>query len=159
MNNTTLSCALLLEDVKGYMECFSDAACVPSFEQVDIPKGSLIERLPVSEVTAIKEVHKFQLNYLVYSSSTQVQSSLLLFAPPEQVYKLTMEQRDLLLGVGAPADRTKVVCKLSWIESLGKGSEVYITIDTTPDLMKGVIRYIGELPGLDGTRFGIELTV
>jgi len=159
MNNTTLSYALLLEDVKGHMEHFSDTACVPSFEQVDIPKGSLIESLPVSEVTAIKEVHKFQVNYLVYYSSTQVQSSLLLFAPPEQVHKLTMEQRDLLLGVGAPTDRIKVVCKLSWIESLGKGSEVYTTIDTVPDLMKGVIRYIGELPGLDGTRFGIELMV
>jgi len=159
MNNGTMSYALLLEDVKGHKEHFSYTACVPSFEQVEIPKGSVIESLEVSDAKAINEVHKLQVNYSVYSSSTQAQSDVLLFASPDQSYKLTVKQKDLLLGVSALADRLKVICKLSWIESLGKGSEVYMTIDTIPDLIKGVIRYIGELPGLDGTRFGIELMV
>ena len=157
--NDTPSYALLLEDVQGHKEHFSDTACVPSFEQVEIPKGSLIESLAASDATAIKEVHKFQVNYIVYSSSIHGQSGIFLFASLEQLYKLTMKQRDLLLAVDALADRVKVFSTLRWIESLGKDSEVATTVDSIPVPIKGVIRYIGELPGLDGTRFGVELMV
>ena len=42
---------------------------------------------------------------------------------------------------------------------LMKGSYVYVAIARVPNTVKGVVRYIGELSGEKGTRFGIELMV
>ena len=150
------SYGLLLEDVEGHKEQLSDTSCVQSFETVTIPKGSLLETLAPSDVIGFKEIYKFLANYSVCSFSTPL---VVLYASSEQVVKLTVKQRDMFLAVDVLTDRLEVLDKLSWMESLEEGSEVNTSIDTNPVPIKGVIRYIGELSGLNGKRFGVELMV
>ena len=61
---------------------------------------------------------------------------------------LTVKQRDLLLAVDSCLDQIELVKKLHWVESLAKDSEVYVTLASIPVPVIGVIRYVGELPGL-----------
>jgi len=159
MNTDSPSYALLLEDVHGYEEHISGTEDAPSFKQIEVPKGSLVQSLIASDISAIKQGYKLQASHTVYSSSAQVQSGVLLFASPEQLYKLTVKQRDLLLAIDSCLDRIEVLKKLFWIESLVEGSLVYVTLSIIPVPVNGVVRYVGELPGLDGTRFGVELMV
>ena len=159
MDKESPSYAVLLENVQGHKEHILDTQHAPSFGQVEIPKGSLIESLIPSDVSAIKQVYKLQASHTVYSSCPQVQSGVLLFASPEQLYKLTVKQRDLLLAVDSCLDRIEVLNKLCWIELLAQGSKVYVTLATIPVPVNGIIRYVGNLSGLDGTRFGVELMV
>jgi len=159
MNIDTPSHALLLEDIHGYEENISDTQGPPSFKQVEVPKGSLVQSLIISDVSAIKQVYKLKANHTVYSSSTEMQSGVLLFASPKQLHQLTVKQRDFLLAVDSCLDRIEVLKKLRWLESLTEGSLVYVTLSTIPVPVNGIIRYIGELSGLDGTRFGVEMMV
>ena len=159
MEKDSLSNALLLDDVQGHREQILTSEGAPSFELVNILKGSLVERLISSDVSAIKQMYKLQASHAVYSSSSQAQSGVFLFASPKQLYKLTVKQRDLLLAVDNCHDRIEVLNKLRWIESLTEGSKVYVTLATIPVPVNGIIRYAGGLAGLDGTRFGVELMV
>ena len=56
-------------------------------------------------------------------------------------------------------DRHKAVNILQYVEKLRVGYGVYVAIPTIPHPMRGVVRYIGPLPGEEGTKFGIELLV
>ena len=159
MNKGNSSYALLLEDIQGHEQHILDTQYAPSFKQVKIPKGSLVENLISSDISAIKQVYKLQASHTVYSSCSQVQSGVLLFASPKQLYQLTVKQRDLLLAVDSCLDRIEVLNKLCWIELLAQESKVYVTLATIPVPVSGIIRYVGDLSGLDGTRFGVELMV
>ena len=159
MNKDFPTYAVLLENVQGHKEHTLETECTPSFEQLNIPRGSLVESLIPSDISAVKQVYKVQASHAVYSSDSQVQSDVLLFASPKQLFKLTTKQKELLLAVNSCLDRIEVVKKLHWVESLAKGSEVYVTLASIPVPVIGVIRYVGELSGLDGTRFGVELKV
>ena len=149
--------ALLLKNVKGHKEL--DCSSHPkSYETIDIAAGSLMEYISSADVLSLRMT--FKVNYSVYSSSQpHNQSGILLFASSDQLYKLTPKQKDLLLAVDLVTDRVEVLEKLHWVEFLAIGSEVYTSVDTVPIPVKGVIRYIGELAGAEGTRFGIELMV
>ncbi|XP_065915083.1 uncharacterized protein [Dysidea avara] len=74
-----------------------------------------------------------------------------------QVYKLNVLQKDLLEGVKHLHDRTEVLHKLEWVQELKIGSLVFVIVPTIPLPVQGVIRFIGELPGQSGTKFGVEL--
>ena len=76
-----------------------------------------------------------------------------------QVYKLNVLQKDLLEGVKHLHDRTEVLHKLEWVQELKIGSLVFVIVPTIPLPVQGVIRFIGELPGQSGTKFGVELMV
>jgi len=153
--------AILVKDVQGLKEVgvltVIDYPLV--YENVIIPAGALLECLSSADVSAIKTTYKFEANYTVYSSDELDQSGVLLFASPDKILKLTTKQRDLLLGVHHLPDRVEVLKKLEWVEFLMEGSAVYTTIATIPIPVKGVIKYIGELSGTEGTKFGIELMV
>jgi len=152
--------ALLLKDVQGHRELEgSDYLSPLTYESIDVPAGSLVEQLSSANVSATRTAYKFEVNYSVYSSSSHLQSSVLLFALPDQLHKLTTNQKDLLLAIEILTDRVEVLGKLRWVECLVVGSEVYTTIGTIPVPVKGVIRYIGELCGVEGRKFGIELIV
>ena len=159
MNKDFPTYAVLLENVQGHKHRTLETECTPSFEQLNIPRGSLVESLIPSDISAVKQVYKVQASHAVYSSDSQVQSDVLLFASPKQLFKLTTKQKELLLAVDSCLDRIEVLKKLHWVESLAKGSEVYVTLASIPVPVIGVIRYVGELSGLDGTRFGVELKV
>ena len=152
--------ALLIKEVQGYKESEGSDYLTPlSYENINVPAGSLVEYLSSAEVSTIKTVYEFEVNYLVYSSGSHVQSGVILLASPDQLYKLTPKQKDFLLAVNYLTDRVEMLRKLQWVENLEIGSEVYTTIDTIPIPVKGVIRYIGELSGVEGIQFGIELIV
>jgi len=156
--NDSSSCALLLKNVKGHSEQYTDTGS-PLIKPIEIPKGSLVESLIPSDVTSIQEVYKVQANYSVFSSNPLVRSGAFLFASAKQLYKLSVKQRDLLLAVEGVTERTEVLNKLQWVELLTKGSKVFVTIDSKPVPVEGVVRHVGEKSGVEGTRFEIEILV
>ena len=150
--------ALLTAKVQGHKECSSDIDYPLSYENIMIPAGSLVEHLSPEDILAIRTAYKLYVNYSVYCSCSEDKSGVLLFASSDQLYQLKIKQKDLLLAVGL-MDRMDVLQKLCWVENLVVGSEVFATIDTIPIPVKGVVKYIGELSGVGGRRFGIELMV
>ena len=156
MSTTLPLYGLLLQDIQGFKEDTSFIGDGQQFMSIQILKGSLISRLKTSDITVIKTVYECFVNYKV---DTEPQSNMYLFAGPEYVFPLSGLQRDFMLGVKKHSDRLEMLGKLKWIESLKKGSEVYVTIATIPVPVRGVVRYIGGLPGKDGRKFGIELMV
>ena len=147
---------LLVQDVQGFKEDTSFIGDGQQFISTEILKGSLISRLKMSDITVIKEVYDCFVNYEV---DTEPRSNMYLFAGPQYVFGLSGIQRDFMLGVKKHSDRLEMLAKLEWIESLKKGSEVYVTIATIPVPVRGVVRYIGPLPSEAGRKFGIELLV
>ena len=87
------------------------------------------------------------------------QSKAFLFVTESSILHITMLQRDFLLAVKEAHRRMEVLEQLQWIESLTVNYNVYVTIATIPTAVKGIIRYIGELPAEEGRKFGIELMV
>lgn len=157
--SSKLSYGLLLGDVKGYRR-------LPAFVHKDqlegelthtiVPKGSLLVQLNKTAIKAFKETFNSIVNYVVYSiPSTEVY----LMVGSYKVYAITNEQRDILYGIEGLTERLEVYKRLGWIEKLVEGSEVYVTIPTTPYPVKGVVQWIGKLAGEYGKKFGIELLV
>ena len=99
------------------------------------------------------------MNYKLADRRDDHQSEVFLFVTGSSVLHITSSQRDYLLGVKQTHYRMEVLERLRWTESLTVGSEVYVTITTIPAPVKGIIRYIGELPGEEGRKFGIEIMV
>ena len=112
--------------------------------------------MALSDSEARETVHyfKFPLNYKKYSDPT-----VKLHCDPEDVRQLTEKQVNLLLGVKYATDRYQFLHTLQWVESLDKGDSVAVSIYTIGTPIKGVIQYIGPLPGEEGTKFGVELMV
>ena len=135
---------VLLEDKSAYKY-------TTKWSQDIVLKGSLLVELTYGEV---RETWSRPLNYKKYSDN-----SVELYCKPEDVRQLNDEQFNLLLGVKHPVDCYKALDILDWVETLRVGSGVNVTIPTIPNAVKGIIRYIGPLPGEEGTKFGIELLV
>ena len=117
-------------------------------------KGSLLVELTGGEAWESLQHSNRTFNYKKYSDG-----SVKLYCKPEQVFQLSDEQFNLLLGVKLLFDRYKVLNILHWVEKLRVGYSVNVTIPTIPYPVRGIIRYIGSLPGEEGTKFGIELLV
>ena len=117
-------------------------------------KGSLLVELTGGEARETLQRFNPPLNYKKYSDD-----SVKLYCKPEQVFQLSDEQFSLLSGVKLLFDRYKVLNILYWVEKLKVGDGVNVTIPTIPYPVRGIIRYIGSLPGEEGTKFGIELLV
>ena len=158
--------ALLLQDVKGFKEETYFFGYRKRLKPVTVEKGSLLIRLNLSVVNAMKKNYDCLVNYGVYPSIKNLQGKSLVVKISELVYVeadvllyLSKYRKDLLLGITNPYNRLEVVGRLEWVESLKKESEIYVTIATIPTPVRGIIRYIGELPGEEGTKFGVELLV
>ena len=117
-------------------------------------RGSLLVELTDVEARETQLYFTPSLNYKKFSDD-----SLKLYCKLEQVLQLSDEQFSLLLGVKLPFDRYKVLNILPWVEKLKAGFCVNVTIPTIPQPVRGIVRYIGSLPGEEGTKFGIELLV
>jgi len=151
--------ALLLEDVKGFRESVSYTGEPPKLVNKGILGGFLITVLKSSDVVAIKEANGCLVNYKLDKLDTQLRYEVYLYAEPSYVQKLTHLERELMLGVKSLHNRLRMRNKLEWILSLGKGSEVCVTIPTIHNPVRGVVRYIGGLSGELGRQFGIEILV
>ena len=148
--------ALLLQDVDGFKEEISYIGYGKELKAVTIVKGSLLVRLNQLVVNAVRKQYGCSVNFRVDGSSKNTE---ILSVNPDVLLFLSRCQRDLLLGIKNPNIRLEVPVRLEWIESLRKGDEVHVTIATIPTPARGIIRYIGGLPGEDGRKFGIELKV
>jgi len=121
------------------------------WNQDNILKGSLLVKLTESEARAH---FTFPLNYKKYSDDM-----VKLYCEPKYVRQLNEKQFNLLLGVKHPLDRYRALNILDWVETLKIKDSVNVTIPTIPHPVKGIVQYIGSLPGEEGTKFGIELLV
>jgi len=148
--------AILLEDIRGFREGTSDIGVGQQFKHTTIPKGSLLSRLVDSDINSVQQVYNCLVNYKLDNNP---QSKIYLFVGIDYLYGISGIQRGLMLGVDKPLTRLEMLGKLDWIESLRKNSEVYVTIAAIPAPVKGVVRFIGALPGEHGRKFGIELLV
>ena len=157
--SSKLSYGLLLDDTKGYRRL----SAFVNKDQLEgevthklVSKGSLLVQLNKTAIKAFKETFNCNINYTVYSVPS---TETYLFVGNHKVLAITNEQRDFLYGIEGLTERLEVYKRLGWIEKLTEGSEVYVTIPTTPYPVKGVVRWIGKLTGEYGKKFGIELLV
>ena len=151
MSKVELSYAVLLKDGHGYKEEMKD-----ELTPVMLKQGSLLKYLDSLVVNRIKEKYDFLVNFKLVD--TGYHSEVFFFAAKSSVFYITSLQRDFLLGIER-LHRISVLNRLQWVESLTVGSDVYVTIAATPTPVKGIIRYIGEVPGDEGRNFGVELMV
>ena len=145
---------ILLEDKDAYKQKKGWNPLAPAYSDDHILKGSLLMALSDSEARDTVQYFNFPLNYKKCTDPT-----LKLYCDPEDVRQLTEKQFKLLLGVKYATDRYHLLRTLQWAESLDKGDPVAVTIPTISAPIKGVIQYIGPLPGEEGTKFGVELLV
>ena len=157
--SSKLSYGLLLDDVKGYRR-FSPFVSKDQLQgeitHKIVSKGSLLVQLNKTTIKAFKETFNCNVNHMFYSIPP---AEIYVMVSSHRVHTITSEQRDFLYGIEGLTERLEVYKRLGWIEQLTKGSEVYVTIATTPYPVKGVVRWIGTLAGEYGTKFGIELLV
>lgn len=148
----TLPYAVLLKDVYGHKK----SEITAGFTEKRINKGELLIALSHSEVEELK--HQVptgpQLNFKCHEDET-----IAVYCDGDTVRLLTYQQKELLLAIDSLIDRYNVKSKLEWAMKLMKGSDVYVAIAGVRNTVKGIVRYIGELSGEKGTRFGIELMV
>ena len=145
---------ILLNDVQGFKQ---GPRYGQQLEHTTVQKGSLISITVSSDITALREAHNLTVNYQldVHSFSTTY-----LYANFDDIFGLSSLQRDLMFGVKDLDDRLSMLSTLMWVESvLEIRSAVYVAISSIPTPVRGVVRYIGELPCEYGRNFGIELLV
>ena len=157
--SSKLSYGLLLDDMKGYRRL----SAFVNKDQLEgeithkvVSRGSLLVQLNKTIIKAFKETFNCIVNYMVYSIPS---TDTYLMVGSHKVCMITNEQRDFLYGIVGLTERLEVYNRLGWIEKLTEGSEVYVTIYTTPYPVKGIVRWIGKLAGEYGKKFGIELLV
>ena len=138
---------LLLEDVVGYTK---DGLF---YTEVSISKGSLLQA-SVAHYTSVGGITYPQHNYILLADF-----SVTLFCDSDLVHQLTTVQMDLLRGIQSLSDRLEEVQKLSWAESLKIGFSVCVSLPSATSPQKATIRYIGEVNGESGRRFGLKLKV
>ena len=157
--------ALLLQNIEGFKEETYFFGFRKRLKPVTVCKGSLLIQLNPSIVNAMKKTHDCLVNYRVDHSANNleednsVKNVELVFVDSDVLFYLSKYRRDLLLGVRNPYIRLAVIGRLEWVESLKKGFEVYVTIPIFTAPVRGIVRYIGGLPGEEGIKFGVEFLV
>ena len=148
--------AVLLKSAHGYKQEIIDGA--DQLKPIAVHKGSLLVYLDSLIINSIQEKHNRLVNYKLADRCDVQQSEVFLFVAGS-ILHINALQRDYLLGVKQTHYRMEVLERLQWVQSLTVGSDVYVTIATIPTPVRGIIQYIGELPGEEGRKFGIELMV
>jgi len=147
---------LLLENVDGYKKenVFRGEYVSISYHKQAVPKGTLLIALSHEESKATASCFNPFHNY-----KSMTNFLVTFYCKVHQVYQITREQRDMLLGVRRLENRLEVLHKLDWIAKLQLASCVYVTIPSIPVPVRGIIRHIGTLKKQIGTMFGVELMV
>lgn len=146
---------MLLEDLIGYKMTKSwmrFAHTQPTDELVI--KGTLLQGLSENEAKETKHFYDHTLNYETLSDP-----AIQLFCQPKEVYPLTLQQKDLLLGIKSSNDRYQMSKYLKWAEGLGVGDSVQVHVKSILYPVQVIIRYIGGLREEAGTKFGVEMMV
>ena len=146
---------VLLEDTVGHtLTSKWNPLAAKSYIEEHLLRGSLIVELTDCEAREARQWINSPVNYKKYSDD-----SVKLYCGPEHVRQLNDTQFNLLLGVKVPFDCYKSLNILPWVETLQVGYGVNVTVPHIAHPLRGVIQYIGPLPGEEGTKFGIELLV
>lgn len=148
--------AVLLRSSQGYKEETKHGS---KLQPVEVHKGSLLVYLDFLTAKRMQEKYGQVMNYKVADRCDNHQSETFLFSTGSSILRITKVQQDFLLGIKQTECRVEVLKRLEWTASLAIGSEVYVTIATIPAPVKGIVRYIGKLPGEEGRKFGIEIMV
>ena len=123
-------------------------ALFPALRDLTVPRGEIVRRTDdnTSWCLALNpSVHVFcQQKYLKIMSS-RVCSFLVAISDPIVRFDLFINKRDIL----------NKALELT----VGDQATVLVDNDTTIPAVKAVIKYIGQLPGMAGSYFGIELLV
>ena len=150
--------AILLQDINGYKESkpMFGIGYGASYSSKYVLRGTLLARLAQEEVKELKHQSGITppLNFKVLK-----EPGVKLHCKVNNVLLLNYKQKEFLLAIGSTNDRFDAVDKVEWAEKLTEDSTVYVSIPTIPTVAKGIIRYIGKLPGETGTKFGVELLV
>ena len=80
----------------------------------------------------------------------------------EDVRRLTNEDADLLLAICSVGLRYQCYIdrnRLDFGRQISPGSQVFVEVKGVSKKLHGTVWYVGELVGLRGTMFGVELTV
>ena len=144
--------AILLRNVNGRKK--SDVSS--GFVNKEIFKGKLLITLSHDEVDQLK--HQVATGPLLNYKSLEDPTTVM-YCDDDAVHWLNEAQKEILLAIDHLSDRCKAVNQLEWAENLDKGSDVYVAVTGVHNNLKGIVRYIGDLSGEKGTRFGIELMV
>lgn len=150
--------AVLLQDTNGYKESKSMFTYGSSFSCKNVLKGTILLRLSQEEVRELR--HQQTCSGPPFNFKVHGDSGVKLFCRTNDVHLLNYKQKEILLALSTALDRFEAVHKLEWAEKLTEGSNVYVVnMPTFPAAVKGIVRYIGKLPGESGTKFGVELLV
>ena len=156
LGNTAMALSdtfMLLVDRIGYKSSKSWYSRGSSEEHVH--RGTLLVGLIEAEAKETKKYYSPTLNYKTLSSENVVQ----LYCKPEDVYPLTLQHKGFLMGIKSAFDQYRMSKCLQLAGNLAVGDGIHVNIKSIPSLVKGIIRYIGNLPGEDGTKFGVEMLV
>ena len=148
--------AILLQDIHGYKENKLVFGYSSGFSNKYVLRGTLLVKLSQDEVREVTHQSGITppLNFKVLK-----EPAVKLHCKVNNVLLLNYKQKELLLAIGSINDRFDAADKVEWAEKLTEGSTVYVSIPTISTTTKGIVRYIGKLPGEVGTKFGVELLV
>ena len=116
-------------------------------------KGELLEALPQTEQP---------------NDSTRIalagidRKNLRLECRIEDITRLTIEEKNLLLPISSVGLRYQTFInrkRLAFGRQIVPGKNVFLEVKGFSKKLHGVVRYIGEIPFLHGTMFGVELIV
>ena len=146
---------ILVKDRVGYVQersmlsFFSGIRSTPA----QILKGELLEALPETEQP---------------NDSTRIalagidRKNLRLECDKEGIAKVTSEDGNLLLAISSVFSRYQTFInkkRLDFGRQISPGSQVLVEVKGISKKLHGTVWYIGKLPSLHGTFFGVELMV
>ena len=140
---------LLQDDAVGHKEGGNN--------NTNVVKGVLLVKLSPEEVRGHKQHQAPSLP--PFNFKCLEDPSIKLYCSAHDVHPLNEKQKELLHGVVKASDRYDALAKLEWARKLTEGSTIFVNISAFPTAAKAILRYIGSLPGENGIKFGIELSV
>ena len=140
---------LIQDDVVGHKEGGNT--------NTDVVKGALVAKLSQEEVRGLKQHQAPGLP--PFNFKCLEDPRIKLYCSAHDVHLLNEKQKELLHGVVKDSDRYDALAKLEWAKKLTKGSTIFVNISAFPTAAKAILHYIGSLPGENGIKFGIELSV
>ena len=150
--------ALLLRDAVG--DKIKSGSLLNAFrkrkESVPVLRGSLLSSAPSKETAADgKPVYNYRVNGRG--------EDIMMYCSEQDVAPITLNEFKLLLGIKSPVARYEAFVNdiLDWGSKLKVNDTVYVSLPSQQitKRCRAVVRWIGRLPGEDGTRFGVELLV
>ena len=146
---------ILVQDRVGYVQ---ERSMLPFFSGIkstptQFLKGELLEALPETEQP---------------NDSTRIalagidRKNIRLECRTEDITRLTVEDSNLLLAISSAGLRYWTFTnrkRLDFGRQIVPGKNVFVEVKGVSKKLHGVVRYIGELPPLQGTMFGVELIV